>query len=60
MEKVMIGVDEIMQKMGIGRNRAYDIIRKKELPTIRVGRRYLIHNDVFDSWLRGEYKSKSK
>lgn len=53
-ERVMIGVNEIMQMMGIGRNRAYEIIKQKEFPSIKVGRRYLVHKEVFEKWLKGE------
>ncbi len=57
-ERVMIGVKDIMQRMGIGRDRAYEIIKRNEFPTIKVGRRYLVHSDVFDKWLRGEMKTR--
>ena len=57
-KRIMIGVSEIMGKMGIGRDRAYEIIKRNEFPTIKVGRRYLVHEDVFDQWLRGESHTK--
>ncbi|ASA26328.1 hypothetical protein B9T62_14035 [Paenibacillus donghaensis] len=53
-EKVMIGIKDIMKKMGIGRDNAYVIIKRKEFHAIKVGRRYLVHEEVFDKWLRGE------
>jgi excisionase family DNA binding protein len=53
-EKVMIGVNEIMQKMGIGRDRAYEIMKMGEFRTIKLGRRYLVHEQVFEDWLKGE------
>ncbi len=59
-ERVMIGVTEIMQMMGIGRNRAYEIIKQKEFPSIKVGRRYLVHKEVFEKWLKGELVTKRK
>ncbi|MDF2958799.1 MAG: hypothetical protein K0S39_534 [Paenibacillus sp.] len=52
-EKVMIGVKEISEKMGIGRDRAYEIIKSGEFRTIKLGRRYLVHEQIFDDWLRG-------
>jgi excisionase family DNA binding protein len=65
-EKVMIGVKDIMKRMGIGRDRAYEIIKKGEFHVIKVGRRYLTHEDVFEDWLKGKLvtnmvtKSKSR
>lgn len=57
-EKVMIGVKDIMTKMGVGRDKAYEIIRKGEFHSIRVGRRFLVHEEVFDKWLKGEKTKK--
>lgn len=54
--RVMIGVNEIMQKMGIGRDNAYQLIKEDKFPVKKIGRRYLVHEDVFDQWLRGELK----
>ncbi|OMD78242.1 hypothetical protein BSK50_10870 [Paenibacillus odorifer] len=50
--KVMIGIKDIMSKMGIGRDSAYMIIKRKEFHAIKIGRRYLVHEEVFDKWLR--------
>ncbi|HJV45855.1 MAG TPA: helix-turn-helix domain-containing protein [Bacillota bacterium] len=58
-KKVMIGVKDIMRKMGIGRDRAYEIIKRGEFHTIKVGRRYLTHEDVFDKWLKGNRVTKN-
>lgn len=57
-QKVMLGVKDIMTRMGIGRDRAYEIIRRGEFHYIKCGRRFLVHEDVFDKWLKGELKSK--
>lgn len=54
MEKVMIGVKDIMNRMGIGRDRAYEIIKRGEFHVIKVGRRYLVHQEVFEEWLKGK------
>ncbi|NOU92245.1 helix-turn-helix domain-containing protein [Paenibacillus sp. LMG 31456] len=57
-ERIMLGVTDIMKKMGIGRDRAYEIMKKGEFPSIKVGRRFLVHEQVFDSWLKGEILKK--
>ncbi|UUZ80726.1 helix-turn-helix domain-containing protein [Paenibacillus sp. P26] len=57
-EKVMLGVADIMKKMGIGRDRAYEIMKSGEFRSIKLGRRYLVHEEVFEKWLKGEQLSK--
>jgi excisionase family DNA binding protein len=56
-EKVMLGVKDIMKRMGVGRDRAYEKIKSGEFHTIKVGRRYLVHEDIFEKWLKGELKN---
>jgi excisionase family DNA binding protein len=56
-EKVMLGVKDIMKRMGVGRDRAYELIKRGEFHSIKVGRRYLVHENVFEKWLKGELKS---
>lgn len=53
-EKVMIGVKEIMSIMGIGRDRAYEVIKKGGFPVKKIGRRYKVHRETFDNWLKNE------
>ncbi|MDD9265982.1 helix-turn-helix domain-containing protein [Paenibacillus sp. GCM10023248] len=59
-EKVMIGVSDVMKKMGIGRDRAYEIMKSGEFKTHKVGRRYLVHYQVFENWLIGGKQTPSK
>lgn len=51
--RVMIGVTDIMRKMGIGRDKAYELIKSKQFYTIKLGTRYLVHKDVFEDWMKG-------
>lgn len=53
-KKVMLGVKDIMARMGIGRDKAYELIANEEFHTIKVGRRYLVHEEVFENWLKGK------
>lgn len=54
-KRVMLGVQEVATMMGIGINRAYDVMHSKKFPVHRIGRRYLVHREVFEKWLKGEY-----
>jgi excisionase family DNA binding protein len=52
--KIVLDVRDIMEILKVGRDRAYGILHSKEFHVIRVGRRFLVHKDVFDNWLKGE------
>lgn len=54
MEPMTYTVDEVASLMRIARNSAYDGVRSGEIPSIRVGRRYLIPRERFHAWLNSE------
>ena len=37
-----LNVDEVAQLLGIGRTLAYQAVRRGEIPSIRIGNRYLV------------------
>ena len=41
-ERQTLTVDEAAEILGIGRNSAYDAIRRGEIPAVRLGRRLLV------------------
>jgi len=47
-------VAEYAKKAGIGRNQAYEAVRKKEVPSIRFGKRILIPAASLDRLLSGD------
>jgi excisionase family DNA binding protein len=42
MDRQTFTVEEAAQLLGIGRNSAYEAVRRGELPVIRIGRRYVV------------------
>ena len=54
MESLTYTVDEVAVLLGIGRNNAYERVRSGDIPSIRMGRRYLIPRERFEAWLKGE------
>ncbi len=44
-------VDEVAERLGIGRNAAYDAIRRRELPALRIGRRIVVPRAALDRLL---------
>ncbi len=41
-ERKTLNVDEVAQLLGIGRTLAYQAVRRGEIPSIRIGNRYLV------------------
>ena len=48
-----ITVGEAARYLGIGRNSAYEAVRRGEIPSIRIGRRIVIPRHRFLEWLGG-------
>ena len=53
-EKRTYTVAEIQDILGIGRNAAYDIVRKGYFSSVRIGGIIRISKRSFDAWLDGE------
>jgi excisionase family DNA binding protein len=51
---VTITVDEAAKRLRIGRNQAYNAVKKGELPVIRLGKRLLVPIAALDRMLSGE------
>ena len=47
-------VDEVAALLGISRASAYEAARRKEIPTIRIGRRVLVPSDALEKLLACE------
>jgi excisionase family DNA binding protein len=50
-ERQTYTVEETAQIMGIGRNSAYEAIRRGEIPSLRLGRRLVVPKKALDSLL---------
>jgi excisionase family DNA binding protein len=54
-ERMTISVEEAALQLGIGRNLAYELARRGELPgAIRLGRRILVSKKALESFLAGQ------
>ncbi|MDQ0975917.1 DNA topoisomerase IB [Neobacillus niacini] len=60
LEKVMLEVKDIMNLMGICKPKAYEILRSDQFHVVKMGRKYMVHKDVFENWLKGESKPKKR
>jgi excisionase family DNA binding protein len=53
-EAATITVDEAALRLRIGRNQAYEAVRRGDIPAIRVGARWLVPTVALDRLLRCE------
>lgn len=53
-DRLTMSVPEAGLKLGIGRNQAYEAARTGQLPTIRLGKRYLVPVAALERLLNGE------
>ena len=51
MESYFLEIDELMEILHCGRNKAYQICHQPDFPICRYGRKILINRDRFNEWL---------
>jgi excisionase family DNA binding protein len=51
MEKETYTVKELVDKLGIGLNKAYELVNSGKIPSIKVGKKYLIPKMALENWL---------
>lgn len=59
-DRLAYTVTETAQALGIGRTVAYDLIRRGEIPHVRIGRSIRIPRASLDAWLQGRTKPTTK
>ena len=51
MEKATLSVQELAARLGISLPVAYDLVKRPDFPTLRIGSRILIPVDGLQTWL---------
>lgn len=51
MDKATYTVKEVKEMLGIGENKAYEMVQCGIIPNIKMGKRYIIPKVAFDNWL---------
>ena len=54
MEKLLLKPSEVTQILGIGRSLVYELIARKEIPSIRLGRCIRVPSESLQRWLRDQ------
>ena len=54
----MITVPELQKVLFIGRDTAYNLVRRKDFPSVKLGKEYKIFLDKLPDWLYKQQKNK--
>lgn len=60
MEKSTISVQELSAHMGISLAKAYELVKQPGFPVLRIGTRFLIPVDSFNTWLNRKIEGGEK
>ena len=50
-QPLLLTIPQVMQCLGLGRNKVYDLIQKEGLPTLRFGRAVRVSYKALQEWL---------
>lgn len=59
-EKIMLDVKDVMTITGLGRNNAYELMKSGNFHVKTIGKKYLVHKEILENWLKGENATKKK
>ncbi|MFC1899621.1 helix-turn-helix domain-containing protein [Chloroflexota bacterium] len=54
MEKILLKPIEVAETLGIGRSLIYELIARKEIPSVRLGRCIRVRKDSLEQWLNNQ------
>lgn len=50
-QPLLLTIPQVMQCLGLGRNKVYDLIQKEGLPVLRFGRAVRVSHKALQEWL---------
>ena len=56
----MLDVKDVMAITGLGRAKAYELMKSGEFHVVKIGRKNLVHKEVFENYLKGKKVKKSR
>ncbi|WP_080998184.1 helix-turn-helix domain-containing protein [Clostridium sporogenes] len=55
---ILITPNECMKILGIGRNRLYeDLLRREDFPSFKIGNKYFINRELLQDWANNQCKN---
>ena len=49
--KLTMSVQEMAYQLGIGRNKAYELVKQRDFPAVRIGGNYRVISNKLPDWL---------
>lgn len=56
-ESLLLSVKDVMNIMGCGRDKAYEIMHCGDFPVMKFGRQLKVHKNIFHDWLENKRKN---
>lgn len=51
MDKLVYSTKEVAQLLSIGMNKVYELLQQNKIPSVKVGKKYIIPRKAFENWL---------
>ena len=58
MEKLLLKPSEAAQVLGIGRSLMYELIARREIPSVRLGRCLRVSKESIQKWIRDQEEGR--
>lgn len=52
----LLTIDDLCAELGIGKNKAYALVKSKEIPSGKIGSRIMIHRTELDKYIETRTK----
>lgn len=52
MEKIVYTIPEVAQLLGISRSYAYELVKRNEIPILKLGKRRIIPKQYLEEWIQ--------
>lgn len=52
MEKIVYTIPEVAQLLGISRSYAYELVKRNEIPILKLGKRRMIPKQYLEQWIQ--------
>lgn len=58
--KLVLNKEELQKALGIGHNKALELLNRPDFPSFRVGRRWLVSKTGLEEWVEKNWTEKMK
>ena len=60
MEKKLLKLSEVSQVLDIGRSMVYELVARRELPYVRIGRCIRVSSESLEKWMKEREEAETK